>query len=106
MITTPVSRATSPNADVDSPREPLRRAEVFVILRLAKVLRPKKFGQTDNLRTLFRGIANEGDGAFEILLRLRAAPHLDERDSGLLRFHGWIVRSAHDVKHTMAKRSK
>ncbi len=77
-----------------------------MIFALAEILRPEKFRQTNDLRALLRRIADESDCPREILLRLRTAPHLDEGDSGLLRFHGWIMRSAHDVKHTIAKRSK
>jgi hypothetical protein len=48
-----------------------------VILGLAKILRPKKLGQTDDLRALSCRIANKFDRAREILLRFRAAAHLD-----------------------------
>jgi hypothetical protein len=43
-------------------------------------LRPKKLGQTNDLRALPGGIPNKIEPAGKILLRVRAAPHLDKRD--------------------------
>jgi hypothetical protein len=51
-----------------------------VIFGLAKILRSKKFGQTNDLRAFFRRITNEFDSAREIPLRFRAASHLDQRN--------------------------
>src|SRR4030095_15211526 len=53
---------------------------MLVILCLAKILRPKKLRQADNLDALSCCIANKLDCAGEILLRLNAATHLDERN--------------------------
>ena len=60
------------------PRHFLGQIEIFVIFALAKILRPKQLRQTDHLRALLCGIANEFNRAREILLRLRAAAHLDQ----------------------------
>jgi hypothetical protein len=57
-----------------------------VIFGLAKILRSKKFGQTNDLGVFFRRNTNEFDSAVEILLRFRAASHLDERDFCCVRF--------------------
>jgi hypothetical protein len=62
--------------------------EVFVIFCLAEILRLEKFRQTNDLRALLGGIADESDCPREIFLWLYAASHLDERDSSLFRFHG------------------
>src|SRR5205807_2907599 len=58
--------------------------EILVVFRLAKILRLKKFGQADDLRALFRRVANEIDCAREILVRIRATPHLYQCDFGHL----------------------
>jgi hypothetical protein len=57
-----------------------------VIFGLAKILRSKKFGQTNDLRVFFPRITNEFDSAREIPLRFRPALHLDERDFCCVRF--------------------
>jgi hypothetical protein len=48
-----------------------------MIFCLAKILRPKKLRQADNLRALSCRIANKFDRVRQILLQLRAAAHLD-----------------------------
>jgi hypothetical protein len=48
-----------------------------MIFCLAKILRPKKLRQADNLRALSRRVANKFDRAREILLGLHAAAHLN-----------------------------
>jgi hypothetical protein len=48
-----------------------------MIFCLAKILRPKKLRQADNLCALSRRVANKLDRAREIPLRLPAAAHLD-----------------------------
>jgi hypothetical protein len=48
-----------------------------MIFCLAKILRPKKLREADNLRALSRRIANKFDCARKILLRVYAAAHLD-----------------------------
>jgi hypothetical protein len=69
-----------------------------VIFGLAKILRSEKFGQTNDLRALFRRVANELNRAFKILFRLRAAPHLDERDLCQLHLrHSGINHEGHEV---------
>src|SRR4029077_4323861 len=80
--------------------------EVFVIFVLAEILRPKKFRQANDLPASFGRIANEIDRVREIFFWLRAAFHLNQRDSRLAWFHRWIVRSARDVIRIIAKRSK
>src|SRR6266481_7484213 len=51
-----------------------------MIFCLAKILRPEKLRQANNLCALSCGIANKFNRASEILLRLHAAAHLDEGD--------------------------
>jgi hypothetical protein len=51
-----------------------------VIFGLAKILRSKKFGQTNDLRVFFRRITNEFDGPREIFFGFRPASHLHKRD--------------------------
>src|SRR2546423_14109743 len=51
-----------------------------MVFSLAKVLRSKKFGQTNNHGAFLRRFANEIHRPREILLRLRAAFHLHQRD--------------------------
>jgi hypothetical protein len=52
-----------------------------VIFRLAKIQRAEKLRQANNLRTLFGSLANAVNRFRDILLRLRLAPHLHERDA-------------------------
>jgi hypothetical protein len=54
-----------------------------MVFCLAKVLRPKKLRQADNLRALPCCVASKFDRTPEILLRVRAATHLDQRDPSL-----------------------
>ena len=75
----------------------LGQLEILVILGLAKVLRPKKFGEANDLPALLRRVTNEFDGADEILLRLRAAPHLNQGDLCSVRFyHSVINHTGHE----------
>ena len=68
-----------------------------MIFCLAKILRPKKLRQTNDLRALLCGAANEIDGVREILVRIRAASHLHESHFRHLRFsHLAINHEAHE----------
>jgi hypothetical protein len=62
------------------PRNLFGELEVFVVFRLAKILRPKKLWQTNDLRAFPRCVANEIDSPGKILFRFWPAPHLNERD--------------------------
>src|SRR3954468_19262166 len=62
-----------------------------MIFCLAKILRAKKFRQTDNLCALSRRVADKFDRAREIFLGVRAAAHLDEGDFCLLRVHDFLL---------------
>jgi hypothetical protein len=53
-----------------------------VVFGLAKILRAKKFGQTNNRGAFFSGVANEIERPGEILFRIRATSHLNKRDLG------------------------
>jgi hypothetical protein len=57
-----------------------------VIFGLAKILRSKKFGQTNDPRVFFRRITNEFDSARKIPLRFRATFHLHKRNFCCVRF--------------------
>ena len=61
-------------------RAPLSQFEIFVIFRLAKILRPKKLRQTNDLRAFLRCIANEIRRRGQNSSPVPAAPHLNERD--------------------------
>src|SRR5260370_2847364 len=77
------------------------QVEVFVLFRLAKILRPEELRQTNDLRAFLSLVANEFTRAFKILFRLRAAPHLNEPDLCHLRLHhSGINHEGHeDVNH-------
>ena len=59
----------------------LGQRKICVIFGLTKILRPEKFRQANDLRALFRCVANESNGAPEIIFGVRAASHLYERDT-------------------------
>jgi hypothetical protein len=49
-----------------------------MIFALAEILRPEKLRQTNDLRALLGGFANELDPARKISIWLGATPHLNE----------------------------
>ena len=62
------------------PRDFFRQREVGVVLRLAKILRPEKLRQTNDLPPLFGRFAHARDRFGEVSLGLRAALHLHQCD--------------------------
>jgi hypothetical protein len=66
-------------------RNRLCQVEERMILALAKILRLKKFGQTDHLCASARSIGDAFHGLGEILFGLRPARHLHQRHSKFLR---------------------
>src|SRR5437773_538236 len=74
--------------------------EVFVVFGLAKILRAKKFRQTNNRGVFFSGGANEIERPGEILVRIRAASHLNKRDLG----HVCLSHSANYPRRTRSSR--
>src|ERR1019366_682923 len=56
----------------------LGQVEEGDVLALAEILRLKQFRQADNLGAFGGGSANVGNGALQVLLRLRGARHLHD----------------------------
>jgi hypothetical protein len=56
-----------------------------VVFALAEILRLKKFWQTDDLNAASSSVGDALKSLGKILLRLRSARHLDERDAKFFR---------------------
>jgi hypothetical protein len=52
-----------------------------MIFALAEIVRPEKLRQTNDLRALLGGFANEPDRVRKISIWLGATPHLNERNA-------------------------
>jgi hypothetical protein len=76
----------------------LGQVEQIRIFALAEILRLKKFGQANNVRTACRGLVDLVDGSLQILIRLGRGGHLDEPDVEFLRWQPSLPKEKTKMK--------